>query len=253
MSEQSMTIHLRIWRQAKNEAKGRFVNYTAENVSPDSSFLEMLDLLNETLIAKGEEPIEFDSDCREGICGTCSLVIAGVAHGPQQAIATCQLHMRKFRDGDTITVEPFRARPFPTIKDLVVNRSAFDRIISRGGYISMNTGSAPDANAIPISKEKADKSMDAAACIGCGACVASCPNGSASLFVGAKISQYALLPQGSAEARRRALQMVQQMDREGFGNCSNHAECEAVCPKEISISNIARMRREFFKSMIKLG
>lgn len=252
MSEKKkMTIHLKVWRQKRGEKSGRFDKYTVSDVSPDSSFLEMLDLLNEDLIKSGQEPVEFDSDCREGICGTCGQVINGVAHGPQQAIATCQLHMRKFKDGDTITVEPFRAKPFTPIKDLVVDRSAFDRIIARGGYIGANTGSPPDANAIQIPKEKADLAMDAAACIGCGACVAACPNASASLFTGAKISQYALLPQGQPEATRRALQMVATMDAEGFGNCSNHGECEAVCPKQISIGNIARMRREFFKASLR--
>jgi succinate dehydrogenase / fumarate reductase iron-sulfur subunit len=248
----NMMIHLNIWRQKRGEKSGRFVKYSVDDISPDSSFLEMLDILNESLVKKGEEPVEFDSDCREGICGTCGCVVNGVAHSQQNSIATCQLHMRKFRDGETITVEPFRARPFQPIKDLVVDRSAFDRIISKGGYISANAGSAQDANAILIPKEKADLAMDAAACIGCGACVASCPNASASLFVGAKISQYALLPQGQPEAKRRALMMVEQMDKEGFGNCSNHAECEAVCPKNISIANIARMRREFFKAALQL-
>ncbi|MEZ5359350.1 MAG: succinate dehydrogenase/fumarate reductase iron-sulfur subunit [Candidatus Zixiibacteriota bacterium] len=252
MSEKKkLTVHLKVWRQKRGEKSGRFDTYTVKDVSPDSSFLEMLDLLNEDLIKSGQEPVEFDSDCREGICGTCGQVINGVPHGPQQAIATCQLHMRKFNDGDTITIEPFRARPFTPIKDLVVDRSAFDRIIARGGYIGANTGSPPDANAIPIPKDKADLAMDAAACIGCGACVAACPNASASLFTGAKISQYALLPQGQPEAVRRAIQMVKQMDSEGFGNCSNHGECEAVCPKSISIANIARMRREFFKAALK--
>ncbi len=251
--KKNITVHLNVWRQKQGEKKGRFVKYTVKDVSPDSSFLEMLDLLNESLIKKGEEPVEFDSDCREGICGTCGQVIDGIAHGKQKAIATCQLHMRRFRDGQTITVEPFRAKAFPIVKDLVVDRGAFDRIISKGGYISQPTGASPDGNAIPIPKVKADLAMDAAACIGCGACVASCPNASASLFVSAKISQYALLPQGQPEAKRRAMQMIEQMDREGFGNCSNHGECEAVCPKEISISNIARMRREFYKAALAGG
>jgi succinate dehydrogenase / fumarate reductase iron-sulfur subunit len=249
MSEK-MTIHLRIWRQARNQEKGRLVDYTIENVLPEMSFLEVLDLLNEQLTRKGEEPVEFDSDCREGICGTCGLVIQGVAHGPYAATTTCELRMRRFKDGDTLTVEPFRARPFPVIKDLVVNRSAFDRIQAQGGYVSTNLGSAPDGNAIPISKPDADNAMDAATCIGCGACVASCPNASASLFVSAKISQLSYLPQGNAERGRRALAMIQQMDKEGFGDCSNHGECEAVCPKEISIKNIARMRREFYMGAI---
>ncbi|MFQ5630459.1 MAG: succinate dehydrogenase/fumarate reductase iron-sulfur subunit, partial [bacterium] len=211
--------------------------------------LEMLDVLNEELMHKGEDPIEFDNDCREGICGTCSLVINGVAHGPQKGTATCQLHIRKFKDGETITVEPFRARAFPVIKDLVVDRNALDRIICAGGYVSMNVGGAPDANAIPIPKSKADEAMDAAACIGCAACVAACPNASASLFTAAKISQFALLPQGQPERMRRVARMVAQMDEEGFGDCSNHAECEAVCPKEISISHIARMKRDYLRSL----
>jgi len=249
MSEK-MTIHLKIWRQARGEKRGRLVDYTVTDILPEMSFLELLDLLNEQLAAKGEAAIEFDSDCREGICGTCGLVIQGVAHGPRSATTTCELRMRNFQDGETITVEPFRARPFQPVKDLVIDRSAFDRIIAKGGYISINAGSAQDANAVQIPKEKADLAMDAAACIGCGACVAACPNASASLFVGAKISQYALLPQGRPEAKRRAMMMIAQMDKEGFGNCSNHGECEAVCPKQISIANIARMRREFFKAAI---
>ncbi|MEE9443181.1 MAG: succinate dehydrogenase/fumarate reductase iron-sulfur subunit [candidate division Zixibacteria bacterium] len=248
--KKKITVHLKVWRQKRNEPKGRFSKYTVKDVSPDSSFLEMLDILNEDLTKNGEEPVEFDSDCREGICGTCGQVINGVAHGPQTAIATCQLHMRKFKDGETITVEPFRAKSFTQIKDLVVDRSAFDRIISKGGYVSANAGSPQDANALPIPKDKAELAMDAAACIGCGACVASCPNASASLFTSAKISQFALLPQGQPETVMRVRQMVAQMDGEGFGNCSNHGECEAVCPKEISIGNIARMRREFFKAAL---
>jgi succinate dehydrogenase / fumarate reductase iron-sulfur subunit len=248
--KKTISIHVNIWRQKRGAKSGRFEKHSIGDISPDSSFLEMLDLLNESLIKKGEEPLEFDSDCREGICGTCGMVINGVAHSRQKAIATCQLHMRRFKDGETITVEPFRARPFQPVKDLVIDRSAFDRIIAKGGYISINAGSAQDANAVQIPKEKADLAMDAAACIGCGACVAACPNASASLFVGAKISQYALLPQGQPEAKRRAMMMIAQMDEEGFGNCSNHGECEAVCPKQISIANIARMRREFFKAAI---
>ena len=215
------------------------------------SFLEMLDILNEQLVKKGEEAVEFDNDCREGICGTCGLVIQGVAHGINAATTTCEVRMRHFKDGDTITVEPFRAGPFPIIKDLVVDRTAFDRIQQQGGFISVNVGSAPDANAVLVPKADADKAMDAAACIGCGACVAACPNASASLFVSAKISQLAYLPQGEPERTRRALAMVAQMDDEGFGNCSNHGECEAVCPKEISIENIAKMRREFTKAAFK--
>lgn len=244
-----MTLHLQIWRQPSPDQPGRLQPYTVHNISPDMSFLEMLDVLNESLVQKGEEPIEFDNDCREGICGMCSLVINGVAHGPERGTATCQLHMRRFKDGDTITIEPFRAKAFPVIKDLVVDRSAFDRIIAAGGYISVNVGGAPDANSVPIAKEKADEAMDAAACIGCGACVAACPNASASLFVGAKVSQFALLPQGQPERLRRVVRMVEQMDREGFGDCSNHAECEAVCPKQISIAHIARMKRDYLRAM----
>ena len=239
-----MRLNLKIWRQKNADSPGKMVSYSAEDVSEHMSFLEMLDVLNEDLIKKGEDPIEFDNDCREGICGMCSLVINGIAHGPQHATAVCQLHMRHFKDGQTITIEPWRARAFPVIKDLVVERSAFDRIIASGGYISINVGGAPDANAIPIPKEIADEAMDAAACIGCGACVAACPNASASLFTAAKISQFALLPQGQPERTDRVIRMVEQMDQEGFGDCSNHAECEAVCPKEISISHIARMKRE---------
>ena len=244
---QSMTIHLRIWRQACGAADGKFVDYTVEKVLPEMSFLEMLDLLNEQLALKGEEAVEFDSDCREGICGTCGLVIKGTAHGPHPATTTCEVRMRHFHDGETITVEPFRAQPFPIIKDLVVDRTAFDRIQQEGGFVTSNVGSAPDGNAVPIPKKDAAKALDAASCIGCGACVAACPNASASLFVSAKISQLSYLPQGQTERGRRALAMVAQMDDEGFGDCSNHGECEAVCPKEVSIENIARMRREFIK------
>ncbi len=245
-----MTLHLKVWRQPGPDAPGKFETYTVENVSPHMSFLEVLDVLNEKIIKEGGDPIEFDNDCREGICGMCSLVINGLPHGPWKRTASCQLHMRQYKDGDTITVEPFRAKAFPIIKDLVVDRSAFDRIISRGGYISVNTGSAPDANTLPIAKEAADRAMDFAECIGCGACVAACPNASAALFVGAKIAQYVFLPQGHPERKRRALRMIQQMDAEGFGNCSNHAECEAVCPKGISIQGIAIMRREFVKGVL---
>ncbi len=241
-----MNFKLRIWRQASATAQGAFKEYEVSDVIPEMSFLEMLDHLNEQLVKRGEEPVAFDSDCREGICGTCGLVIDGLAHGSRLGCTTCELRMRHFRDGASITVEPFRARAFPVIKDLVVDRGAFDRIMQRGGYISTNAGSAPDANAIPIAKDIQEEAMDSAACIGCGACVAACPNASASLFVSAKISHLVLLPQGVAERERRALGMIEQMDREGFGNCSNHAECEAVCPKSISILNIARMRREFF-------
>lgn len=248
-----MTLHLKIWRQKSRNAEGALEDHTIENILPEMSFLEMLDVLNEKLIKLGQEPIEFDSDCREGICGTCGLVINGVAHGPQHLTATCQLHMRTFRDGDTITIEPWRAKAFPILKDLVVDRAAFDRIIQKGGYVSANTGSARDANELPIGKEYADKSFDAAACIGCGACVAACPNASAALFVSAKVSQYTYLPQGHPERYRRVLKMVNQMDEEGFGNCSNHGECEAACPKGISIENIAIMRREYVKAALRAG
>lgn len=251
MSEKGMTIHLKIWRQARGADKGRFVDYTVENVLPEMSLLEMLDILNEDIVKKGDQAIEFDNDCREGICGTCGLVIQGVAHGTHAGTTTCEVRMRSFKDGDTITIEPFRASPFTIIKDLVVDRSSFDRIQQEGGFVSMNVGSAPDGNAVPIAKEAADNAMDAATCIGCGACVAGCPNASASLFVSAKISQFSWLPQGDPERTRRALAMVKQMDDEGFGDCSNHGECEAVCPKEISIQNIARMRREFIKGAFK--
>ena len=245
-----MTIYLKVWRQAGPDKPGRVVDYTLKDVSPDMSFLEMLDVLNGQLIAKNEEPVEFDSDCREGICGSCGMVINGIAHGPLRGIATCQLHMRHFDDGATITVEPWRAEAFPIIKDLVVDRSAFDRIIISGGFITAKTGQAPDGNAILIGKPEQERAMDAAACIGCGACVAACPNASAALFTAAKITHLGSLPQGKLEAKRRALNMVRQMDEEGFGNCSNHAECEAVCPKEISISTIAQMRRDFMRALV---
>ncbi|MCF7801723.1 MAG: succinate dehydrogenase/fumarate reductase iron-sulfur subunit [Candidatus Marinimicrobia bacterium] len=245
-----MRLHLKIWRQLDADSPGKFVSYEKENVSPDMSFLEMLDELNERMIKAGDDPVAFDSDCREGICGMCGLVINGQAHGPRRATTTCQLHMREFKDGDTITIEPWRAKAFPVIKDLVVDRSAFDRIIQAGGYISVNTGNAQDANAIPIPKRNADEAMDAAACIGCGACVAACPNASATLFTSAKISQFALLPQGQVERKERAIQMVGQMDLEGFGDCSNYGECEAACPKEISISHIARMKWEYAKAAL---
>ena len=251
MSDKGMTIHLKIWRQARGSDSGKFVDYTVENVLAEMSFLEMLDILNETLVVKGEEAIEFDNDCREGICGTCGLVIGGVAHGTHAGSTTCEVRMRQFKDGDRITVEPFRAKPFTIIKDLVVDRAAMDRIQQQGGFSTMNVGSAPDGNAILIPKEAADNAMDAAQCIGCGACVAACPNASASLFVGAKISQFSWLPQGEPERTRRALAMIQKMDDEGFGDCSNHGECEAVCPKEISIQNIARMRREYIKAALR--
>ena len=246
-----MKLHLKIWRQQNTNSAGQLVDYELDQVSPDSSFLEMLDLLNERLITQGEEPIAFDHDCREGICGTCGMVINGVAHGPKKAITTCQLHMRTFSDGDTIIIEPWRAKPFPVLKDLVVDRSAFDRIIQTGGFVSISTGSAPDANAIPIPKEKADLAMDAAQCIGCGACVAACPNASAMLFTGAKVSQLAMLPQGETERHQRVVRMVSVMDAEGFGGCTNYGECEAVCPKEISLDFIAQLNRELIVAAFK--
>ncbi|HKI46828.1 MAG TPA: succinate dehydrogenase/fumarate reductase iron-sulfur subunit [Balneolales bacterium] len=246
-----MNLHLKIWRQEGPDQPGKLVDYNVKDVSTDMSFLEMLDVLNEELIQKGERPIEFEHDCREGICGSCSMVVNGIAHGPQHKTAVCQLHMRHFKDGDTIYIEPWRSRAFPIIKDLVTDRSAFDRIQQAGGYISVNTGAAPDANTIPIGKEVSDKAFDFAACIGCGACVAACPNSSAALFTGAKIAHLALLPQGQPEKRKRVLAMVEQMETEGFGDCSNHAECEAVCPKGISIEAIALMRREYFKALFK--
>ena len=243
-----MKLNLKIWRQAGPASSGRLVAYAAEEVSPDMSFLEMLDVVNEGLIKKGEEAIAFDSDCREGICGMCSLVVNGIPHGPDRGTTVCQLHMRRFKDGDTITVEPWRARAFPVVKDLVVDRSAFDRIIAAGGYVSVNTGGAPDGNTILIPKAIAETAMDSAACIGCGACVAACKNASAHLFMSAKISQLALLPQGQPERTRRVAAMIGQADAEGFGSCSNEGECEAVCPKEIPISNIARMTREYLRA-----
>lgn len=247
-----MKIFLKIWRQKDAASKGKMVNYTMEGIEGDMSFLEMLDLLNEDLISKGEEPIEFDHDCREGICGTCSLQINGRPHGPDRKITVCQLHMRSFKDGDTITIEPFRAKAFPVIKDLIVDRSAFDRIQQAGGYISVNTsGHTVDANAIPIEKDKADDSFYAATCIGCGACVAACKNASAMLFTSAKVSQFALLPQGRVEATDRVLNMVRQMDIEGFGNCTNTGACEVECPKGISLENIARMNREYLGAALK--
>ena len=246
-----MKLKLKIWRQKNSETKGSIVEYEINNISPDKSFLEMLDVLNAELILKDEDPVSFDHDCREGICGSCSLFINGQAHGPDRRITTCQLHMRKFKDGDTIYIEPFRAKAFPVIKDLVVDRSAFDRIQQSGGYISINTsGNTQDANSIPINKDDADDAFDAATCIGCGACVATCKNSSAMLFVGAKVSQYSLLPQGQTEASRRVTNMVNQMDLEGFGNCSNTGACEVECPKGISLDNIARMNRELIKASI---
>ncbi|CAI8420543.1 MAG: Fumarate reductase iron-sulfur subunit [Flavobacterium sp. SCGC AAA160-P02] len=247
-----MNLKLKIWRQKNANDKGKLVDYQISNVSPDMSFLEMLDVLNNELIEKGDSPIAFDHDCREGICGMCSLYINGEAHGPDRRITTCQLHMRMFKDGDTIFIEPFRAKSFPVIKDLVIDRSAFDRVQHAGGFISVNTsGNTQDANSIPISKNAADKAMDAATCIGCGACVASCKNSSAMLFVSAKVSQYALLPQGQVEATERVLNMVQQMDEEGFGNCTNTGACEVECPKGISLENIARMNRQYLLASLK--
>ncbi len=247
-----MNLTLKIWRQKDSKTKGQMVDYKVTDISEHMSFLEMMDVLNEQLINAGEEPVAFDHDCREGICGMCSMYINGEAHGPDRGVTTCQLHMRMFKDGDTITIEPFRAKAFPVIKDLVVDRSSFDRIQHAGGYISVNTsGNTQDANAIPISKHAADEAMDAATCIGCGACVATCKNSSAMLFVGAKVSQYALLPQGQVEATDRVKNMVAQMDLEGFGNCSNTGACEIECPKGISLENIARMNRELLKATFK--
>ena len=247
-----MNLTLKIWRQKNANDKGKMVDYQISEVSPDMSFLEMLDVLNNQLIEKGDSPVAFDHDCREGICGMCSLYINGEAHGPDRRVTTCQLHMRMFKDGDTIHIEPFRAKAFPIIKDLVVDRSAFDRVQHAGGFISVNTsGNTQDANSIPISKHAADKAMDAATCIGCGACVASCKNSSAMLFVSAKVSQYALLPQGQVEATDRVLNRVQQMEDEGFGNCTNTGACEVECPKGISLENIARMNREYLSASFK--
>ncbi len=245
-----LALTLRIWRQPGPDAPGKLVDYKVTGISPNMSFLEMLDMLNQDLTIKGEVPLEYDSDCREGICGSCGMVINGVAHGPVRATSACQLHMRHFHDGDTIVVEPWRAKAFPVVKDLVVDRSAFDRIMTAGGYVSVNTGSAPDANSVLISREETGRALDSAACIGCDACVAACPNASAALFVGAKVSHFTLLPQGRIEGKIRVRRMVAQMDEDQFGSCSNHGECEAVCPKEISISNIARMRSEYVKATI---
>jgi succinate dehydrogenase / fumarate reductase iron-sulfur subunit len=243
-----MDFTLKIWRQKNSAAKGKFVNYKIRNISSDSSFLEMLDVLNEELILSNEEPVAFDHDCREGICGCCSLYINGRPHGPDEKITVCQLHMRKFKDGDNIVIEPWRARPFPVIKDLIVDRTAFDKIIIEGGFVSVNTGNAPDAHAVAIAKENADLAFDAATCIGCGACVAACKNASAMLFVSAKVSQFALLPQGKVEAKERVNAMISMMDELGFGSCSNTGACEAECPKGISLTNIARVNREFIKA-----
>jgi succinate dehydrogenase / fumarate reductase iron-sulfur subunit len=248
-----MNLTLKVWRQKNANAPGRFETYEARDVLEDMSFLEMLDVVNEALIGRGEEPIAFDSDCREGICGMCSLVVDGIPHGPDRGTTVCQLHMRRFKDGETITVEPWRAKAFPVVKDLVVDRSAFDRIIAAGGYVSVNCGGAPDGNALPISKEISDLAMDSAACIGCGACVAACKNASAHLFMSAKVSHLALLPQGAVERTARVVSMIDQADADGFGSCSNEGECEAVCPKEIPISNIARMTREYVKALAAAG
>jgi succinate dehydrogenase / fumarate reductase iron-sulfur subunit len=248
-----MNITLKVWRQKDAKSKGRFVTYQAKDISDEMSFLEMLDVVNEGLIEKGEEPIAFDHDCREGICGQCGVVINGRAHGPRERTTACQLHMRSFRDGDVLTIEPWRARAFPVVKDLIVDRSAFDRIIAEGGFITAPIGSAPDGNAIPIRKENADLAMDAAACIGCGACVAACPNASAMLFVSAKISQLGLLPQGQPERWDRVRRMVARMDAEGFGTCTNHGECEAACPKAIRMEFIARMNADFVRSSLTSG
>ncbi len=245
-----MKLKLRVWRQKSAQEKGSFVEVDANNVNPEMSFLEMLDTVNEELSAKGVEPISFDSDCREGICGMCSLVINGIPHGPNKATATCQLHMRFFKDGETVTIEPWRAKAFPLIQDLVVDRSAFDRVIQAGGFVSVNTGVLNEANSLLIPKPDAEKAMDAASCIGCGACVAACKNASAMLFVAAKVSHLAYLPQGQVEAGERVQNMVKQMDKEGFGNCTNQFECQAVCPKEISVSFIAKMNREYIKARV---
>ena len=247
-----MNLTLKIWRQANGSAPGKMVEYKVTDISEDMSFLEMMDVLNETLVNKGEEPVAFDHDCREGICGMCSMYINGEAHGPDRGVTTCQLHMRRFKDGETIYIEPWRSKAFPVVKDLVVDRGSFDRIMAAGGFVSVNTsGNTQDANALPIPKEDADEAFDSATCIGCGACVASCKNSSAMLFVSAKVSQLALLPQGKVEAKQRVLNMVEQMDREGFGNCTNTGACEVECPKNISISNIARMNREYLSASVK--
>ncbi|UCD62800.1 MAG: succinate dehydrogenase/fumarate reductase iron-sulfur subunit [Candidatus Zixiibacteriota bacterium] len=245
-----MNLTLYVWRQKNADDKGRLEKYEAKDINHHMSFLEMLDVVNEDLIEQGIDPIAFDHDCREGICGTCSLIINGRAHGPELATTVCQLHMRHFKDGDRIYIEPWRARAFPVLKDLVVDRSALDRIMQAGGFVSVNTGGAPDANALPIPKKNADTAFDAAACIGCGACVASCPNASAMLFVSAKVSQFAYLPQGQVERKARVDRMVKQMDMEGFGNCTNHYECEAACPKEIKVKFIAKMNREYMRAVV---
>ncbi len=248
-----MKINLKVWRQESAEAEGGFKNYAVSNVEPDLSFLELLDILNEQLIAEGGVPVEFDHDCREGICGSCGMMVNGQAHGSQQRTAVCQLYMRHFADGDTVTLEPWRAKAFPVIKDLVVDRSALDRISAAGGYISVKTGAAPDANAVLVAKPNADTAFDYATCIACGACVAACPNASASLFTAAKISHLALLAQGKPERKQRVVKMTQQMTAEGFGDCSNHGECQSVCPKGISIDAIAQMRREYIRAKLPFG
>lgn len=250
MSKDLLNLNLRVWRQPDTNAKGQFQDYRLEGVSTHMSFLEMMDVLNEKLITEGEEPVAFDHDCREGICGSCSMMINGQAHGPDNATTTCQLHMRRFNDGDTIVVEPWRATAFPVLRDLVVDRTAFDRIIQSGGYVSVNTGNAPDGNAIPIASKVQEVAMDAAACIGCGACVAACKNASAMLFTSAKVSQLSVLPQGNAERAERVVNMVAQMDKEGFGHCTNTNECEAACPAEVSVDNIARMNREYVRASL---
>jgi succinate dehydrogenase / fumarate reductase iron-sulfur subunit len=249
----AIDLNLKIWRQKRTDSPGTFETYALDNISTEMSFLEMLDVLNEKLTKDGIDPVAFDHDCREGICGMCGTVVNGIAHGPEKEITLCQLHMRKFESGDTIVIEPFRSRAFPIRKDLLVDRSAFDRIIQSRGYVSVNTGGTPDGNAIPISAETAELAMDAAACIGCGACVASCPNGAAMLFTSAKVSQLCLLPQGQPERHQRAIDMVEAMDKEGFGNCTNERECEAVCPKGISIRNIARLNREYLIASLSEG
>jgi len=251
MAGKNINLKLKVWRQKDAKSKGEFETYEVKDVSTDSSFLEMMDVLNEQLINEGKQPVSFDHDCREGICGACGLYINGRAHGPDEDVTTCQLHMRKFHDGDTVTIEPWRAGGFPVIKDLMVNRGAFDKILQAGGFISVNTGGVPDANSIPISKDAADEAMDAASCIGCGACVATCKNSSAMLFVSAKVSQLALLPQGKLEASRRAKNMIATMDELGFGNCTNTGACEVECPKNISIAHIARLNREFLVANLK--
>ena len=247
----TITVHLKVWRQPGPQAPGRFEQYTASDISTGMSFLEMLDVVNERLIAKGEEPIAFDSDCREGICGTCGFMINGLAHGPMRATTVCQLHMRSFADGETLVLEPWRAKGFPLVRDLVVDRGAFDRIIQAGGYVSMNVGGAPDGNAIPIPRDTAEAAFESAQCIGCGACVAACKNASAALFTSAKITQLAILPQGDVERLARVMHMVARHDAEGFGSCSNEGECEAVCPKEISLLNIAKMNREYMRAKVR--